>query len=206
MRLAVPVLCLSCLASSASAAVSTELIPTPVPSRAQAASVNAPVIVKASAKGSAKNEEYDDDARRCAFLGRFGAFTIINAEGTAAYKLGNGKYIADLKHYRDDANWWLYKPAGNGDPATTMWAFARKPRCGTYQVLRFANGAWRKFESTDAWGLNIGAGGIATAADVSGPTNQDLLDKLRELEGKLNTIQPGLTPSLQDLENQIKAK
>ena len=42
------------------------------------------------------------------------------------------------------------------------------------------------------------------AATVAEPTNQELLDKLRQIEGKLNAIQPGGRPSLLELEQQLK--
>lgn len=158
----------------------------------------------AAAAERAKQAEKVVEERRCAFLGNFGSFTLIGDTGTAAYRLGKGEYIADLRTAGDDPNWWIYRPTGNGDPSTTLWAFARKPICGKYTVLRFAKGAWRHYEKTDAWGIGLGSSGIRTSSP--GPTNQELLDKLREIEGKLNSIQPGSRPSLLEIENQIKAK
>lgn len=155
---------------------------------------------------AANNVKDDKEKRRCAFLGRFGCFTLIGSKGTAAYMLGNEQYIADLASEREDPNWWIYRAIGNGDPWTTGWAFARRPQCGKYTVLRFSNGAWRKYEQTDAWGTGLGESGGTAAVLDSGPTNQELLDKLRDIEGKLQEIQPGVRPSLEDLENQIKAK
>lgn len=146
----------------------------------------------------------DDDAdRRCVFLGRCGSFTLIGAEGTAAYLLGRDEYIADLVAAGEDENWWLYRVQGNGDPQTSMWAFARKPHCGKYRVLKYSNGAWRVFEDTRAWGAGLG-NSRRFAAATSEPSNQELLDKLRQIEGKLNAIQPGGRPSLSELEQQLK--
>ena len=143
---------------------------------------------------------------RCAYLGPVGSFHLFGREGTAAYLLGSGQYIADLSFSGEDNDYWQYQ-AANGDPTTGFWAFARHPdSCGRWWVWRYSNGAWRLFESTRAWGDGLGESVAKTAVRTTGPTNQELLDKLRELEGKLNTIQPGARPSLLDLENQIKSK
>ena len=167
---------------------------------------NAVIAGLVKTKLAARKDE-DDENRRCAFLGRFGSFTVIGSTGTAAYMLGKDKYIAGLRSAGEDPNWWMYRPTGNGDPSTTMWAFARNPRCGKYNVLRFANGAWRQYEQTSAWGIGLGGfSGAAAAASSAGPTNQELLDKLRDIEGKLNAIQPGPRPSLIDIENAVKNK
>lgn len=157
----------------------------------------------ASMKRTAQNVDENEPARRCAFLGRCGSFTVIGANGTAAYRLGNGQFIADLRSAGEDANWWLYRPVGSGDPSTVMWAFARFPRCGRYRVLRFANGAWRFYEQTEAWGNGLGQSG-GLQASFEGPTNTELLNKLQAIEGKLNDIQRSARPSLNDLEDLIK--
>lgn len=158
----------------------------------------------AAAKRIVRNAQNDGDARRCAFLGRFGSFTVIGSRGTAAYRLGNGRYIADLRSAGEDANWWFYRPVGNGDRSTAMWAFARFPQCGRYRVLRFANGAWWVYERTEAWGNGLGQSGGLQAASFDQPTNAELLNKLQVIEGKLNDIQPTARPSLKDLEDLIK--
>jgi hypothetical protein len=144
--------------------------------------------------------------RRCAFLGQCGSFTLISSNGTAAYVLGNERYIADLKSAGEDPNWWLYVPAG-GDLWTQKWAFARNPECGKYRVLRRVNGTWWEFDRTDAWGAGLGGSrAVPTAAAAGEPSNQQILNKLLDIEEKLNVIQPGPRPSLQDLENQIQRK
>lgn len=145
----------------------------------------------------------DDADRRCVFLGRCGSFTLIGGDGTAAYLLGREEYVADLVAAGEDDNWWLYQVRGNGDPQTRMWAFARKPHCGKHRVLRYSQGAWRAFEDTRAWGAGLGDS-RRFAASASEPSNQELLDKLRQIEGKLNAIQPGGRPSLSELEQQLK--
>ncbi|GAA4422369.1 hypothetical protein [Bremerella cremea] len=160
-----------------------------------------------------KDREGDGDVaekpeRRCAFSGRCGSFTILGPLGTAAYKIGGKGYIADLVVSDPDPNWWLYKPVSNGDPSTKMWAFARKPRCGKYSVLRFSNGAWRVYERTEAWGQGLGEDGTFAAEPTYGAPGasiDEVLDKLRDIEGKLKAIQPGPSPSLLDLERKIEA-
>lgn len=165
---------------------------------------NAASTSPASANRTTRTAQNDGEARRCAFLGRFGSFTVIGSGGTAAYRLGNGRYIADLQSAGEDANWWLYRPMANGDPSTVMWAFARFPQCGRYRVLRFANGAWWGYEHTEAWGNRLGQSGGLQAASFEEPTNAELLNKLQVIEGKLNDIQPTARPSLKDLEDLIK--
>lgn len=145
------------------------------------------------------------DERRCAFLGRCGSFTLIGAKGTAAYMLGRQQYIADLVVDDEDENWWIYSPVGNSDAATTKWAFAKRPFCGKYRVLRFANGRWWRFEDTTAWGIGLGdSGAQVSSAANTGPSNQELLDSLQRIEGKLKAIQPDNQPSLSDLEKQLR--
>lgn len=158
----------------------------------------------AAAKQITRNAQGDGEGRRCAFFGRFGSFTVIGSRGTAAYRLGNGRYIADLQSAGEDANWWLYRPVRNGDPSTIMWAFARFPRCGRYRVLRFAKGAWWVYEHTEAWGNRLGQAGGVQATSLDEPTNAELLNKLQVIEGKLNDIQPTARPSLKDIEDLIK--
>jgi hypothetical protein len=143
---------------------------------------------------------------RCAYLGRCGSFHVIGTGGTAAYLLGSGEFIADLSFSSQDNDYWQFR-ATNGDPATKFWAFAAHPdNCGRYWVWRYSNGAWRQFESTRAWGEGLGEPVVGSAAAATGPTNQELLENLREIEGRLKAIQPDGRPSLRDLENQIKAK
>lgn len=147
----------------------------------------------------------EDGGRRCAFLGRFGSFTVIGAEGTAAYRLGRGEYIADLEvAEQKDANWWLYRPVSNGDPWTEMWAFARRPQCGMYAVMRFSNGGWHLYESTHAWGENLGGSGEDIKKSASASVQNEVLDTVRRIEDKLKVIQPNNKPSLPDLEKLIK--
>lgn len=137
--------------------------------------------------------------RRCAFLGRFGSFTVIGSKGVAAYQLSDGQYIADLEAAGDDPNWWLYRPVSNGDATTTMWAFARKPHRGLYKVLRFANGRWKLYECTNAWGRGLGESGAALAS-----TNVEIIDELRAIREKLDLIQPRGGPSLLDIQNTVE--
>ncbi len=94
--------------------------------------------------------------RRCAYLGNWGSFHIVGSVGTAAYALDDERYIADLEFAGEDADYWAYRPTKKGDPNTTLWAFAKKPICGKYWVLRQSRGAWRKYEATDAWGEGHG--------------------------------------------------
>lgn len=161
------------------------------------------LVTVTPSSASAQRIDVNNGERRCAFLGRFGSFTVIGTAGTAAYSLGNNKYIADLVVAGEEANWWLYRPTSGGDPATRLWAFARQPWCGKYRVMRYSNGAWREYEQTEAWGR--GLGDSTTATFSAGPTNQVLLDTLRAIENKLKLIQPDQT-SLTDLENLLKAR
>lgn len=136
--------------------------------------------------------------RRCAFLGRSGAFIVTGSTGHAAYQLGNEKYIADLESAGTDRNWWLYRPVGNGDPSTTMWALETRPRGNMHRVLRFSNGRWRPYECTNAWG-NF-ADGTATAQSFS----VEVIDELRAIREKLELIQPADRPSLQDIQDSVQ--
>lgn len=142
---------------------------------------------------------------RCAYIGYWGSFHITGQTGTAAYRLGNQQYIADLSLAGANASFYYYRPIANGDPFITMWAFATQPFCGKYLVWFRHRGGWRQYEATRAWGIFGTPGGTVTSTP-DGPSNQELLDKLRDLEGKLNDIQPGNSPSLKDLEDQIKAR
>src|SRR4051794_28327941 len=94
-------------------------------------------IATAAPKKSESNTS--DNDRRCAYLGYCGGFTLIGSNGTAAYKLGDKRYIADLALEFEDDNWWVYHPTANGDRSTKAWAFARHPRGGKYTVMRFSN-------------------------------------------------------------------
>jgi hypothetical protein len=162
--------------------------------------------VSTRAKAASLKADNPEQRRRCAFLGQCGSFTLIGSNGTGAYILGNDRYIADLTSAGEDPNWWLYVPAG-GDPWTQKWAFARNPECGKYRVLRRVNGAWWDFDRTDAWGSGLGGSrAVPTAAAAGEPSNQQILNKLLDIEEKLNVIQPGARPSLQDLENQIQRR
>lgn len=120
--------------------------------------------------------------RRCAFLGRNGSFHLIGDSGTAAYQLGRDQYIADLVSVGQDANYWLYRPVANGDPSTVMWAFARRPICGRYGVLRYSNGTWRRFEATNAWGIGLGE---ELAGAASGDAIRDLQIDVRDLKERV---------------------
>jgi hypothetical protein len=165
-----------------------------------------PTLMPASQKADKANE-----ARRCAFLGPFGSFHLIGPKGTAAYLLGNEKYIADLVPAGEDANWWLYRPGEGSDPGTTMWAFSRHDQCnGMRSVLRFVNGVWCLYEEATGWG-NDGSTGVTVTTVSSQPSNAELLQKLRDIEDtlskiprKLNAIQRGNSPSLQELSDEIQ--
>jgi hypothetical protein len=160
------------------------------------------IIVAPGARGAQRADA--GQSTRCAYLGQCGSFHLIGDGGTAAYTLGGGQFIADLSFSSQDNDYWQYR-AQNGDPSTGYWAFARRPdRCGRYMVWRFANGTWCRYESTRAWGKGLGES-IAKAA-ASEPTNQELLDKLNDVLIKLDTIQPGARPSLEDIENQIRSR
>lgn len=150
-------------------------------------------------------QEADGGAeRRCAFIGPCGSFTVIGFEGTAAYRLGHRRFIADLESAGEDPNWWLYRSVAHGDGVTTMWALARRPSCGKHTIMRFSNGAWRFYDRTDAWGEGLGeALQRAMAQSEPEPSNSELLEKLRDIESKLKAIQPGSSPSLEDLQNQL---
>src|SRR4051812_31126709 len=82
-------------------------------------------------------DQIDGETRRCAFIGPCGSFTVVGSTGTAAYKLGDNRYIADLAPVGDEPNWWIYRPASNGDPSTLLWAFARRREHGKYSVMRY---------------------------------------------------------------------
>lgn len=110
---------------------------------------------------------YQAAARRCAYLGRWGSFHIINAGGTAAYVLGRGQYIADLAFAGEDQNFWYYSPTNGGDQATAKWAFARQPdRCGRYWVWRMDRAGWHRYESTRAWGEGLGESAVFGSAET----------------------------------------
>jgi hypothetical protein len=153
-----------------------------------------PVALSAPSKTEAVSlkAEKAEEARRCAFLGMFGSFHLIGSKGTAAYMLGNDKYIADLRAAGEEKNWWLYRPTGNGDPWTTMWAFARNRGCdGKYSVLRKVNGVWCQYEQTEAWGDELDRPGqvpVRAFSDEGGPSNAELLEKLRGMDDKLDAI------------------
>jgi hypothetical protein len=101
-------------------------------------------------------ESLFDYKTRFAYLGRCGSFHLIGAGGSAAYLLGNEKYVADLRSVGDDANHYRYQPS-KGDRSTTGWAFSRKPdNCGLYPVWRQQDGRWHLFERTTAWGIGLG--------------------------------------------------
>jgi hypothetical protein len=146
--------------------------------------------------------------RRCAYIGYCGSFTLIGDTGTAAYKIGNNRYLADIELENEDENWWVYAVRAHGDGATKGWAFSRHPHGGRYRVLRYSNGAWRLFDRSEAWGIGLGEsfGEARTAVRDTGPSNQELLNVLRDIEGKLKTIQPESSPSLKDIEYLIKSK
>lgn len=169
-----------------------------------------PVAQRAPAKTETVSlkAEKAEEARRCAFLGMFGSFHLIGAKATAAYTLGNEKFVADLRYDGEDANWWFYSPTGNGDAWTTRWAFARRRDCGgKFSVFRLVNGVWCFYEQTEAWGLGLDRFFGSAAAPVSadgGPSNQELLNKLERIESKLRLIQPNdVGPSLEDLNRRI---
>lgn len=153
-----------------------------------------------------QHNDDDDENRRCAYLGKLGAFTLTGPKGTAAYMLGRTKYIADLVPSGEEANWWLYRPTDNSDPDTIMWAFAKHPICGKYAVLRFTKGSWKTFEQTTAWGNELNGSGAAEAVFRTGASNEELMRELRAIKEKLNFIQPGEKPSLKELEQQILKK
>jgi hypothetical protein len=75
-------------------------------------------------------------------------------------------------------------------------------------VLRYSNGGWRQYDQDDAWGLGLGEQSRPKVKGVgsSGPSNQEILNKLLQLEAKLNGIQPSDRPSLEDIQNLIKAR
>jgi hypothetical protein len=133
-------------------------------------------------------QDADDAARRCAFLGRQGSFHLIGAQGTAAYRLGNGQYIADLAAAGEDANYWYYRPQQNGDQFTSLWAFARRPNCGRYWVWRQDRGGWHRYEATNAWG--IGLGGVA-AKSGSSDAIVDLQIDVRDLKERVLKLEKG---------------
>jgi hypothetical protein len=132
---------------------------------------------------------------RCAYIGYWGSFHITGKVGTAAYWLGNKPYIADLSLDRATPSFFYYRPA-NGDPFITMWAFGRQPDCGRHWVWFRDRSGWRQYELTRAWGEGLdGTAGPVTTVN-GGPGNEEILEKLRDIEGTVDTI----------LENQLKAK
>ena len=113
-----------------------------------------------------KEQAYPKDLR-CAYIGRWGSFHLIGTGGSAAYALGNDKFVADLRSVGQDADYWYYTPS-KGDPSTSEWALARKPDgCGMYWVWRGDGGRWHPYEPTRAWGLGLG-GEQGTATSVRG--------------------------------------
>ena len=168
-------------------------------------SVLAPCVAVAQPRITDRAFE-DENVRRCAYIGYCGSFTLIGDSGTAAYKIGNNRYIADIEFEKEDEKWWVYRIRGNSDGTTKGWAFSRHPHCGKYRVLRYSNGAWRLFDRSDAWGIGLGESFGESTAEVrtTGPSNQELLDTLRRIESRLDDIQPGGRPSLQELEKQIE--
>lgn len=144
------------------------------------------------AVGSVSAEaKQEDDARRCAFLGRCGSFHLIGPSGTAAYNLGNAQYIADLASAGEDRLFWFYRPL-NGDVATNLWAFARQPdRAGRYWVWRRDQRGWRRYEGTRAWGIGLGESG---AAGASGDALFDLQNDVRDLKKRVKTLEDAAPP------------
>jgi hypothetical protein len=125
-------------------------------------------------------------ARRCAFIGRRGSFHLIGAKGTAAYKLGKDKYVADLEAAGEDANYWYYLPQQKGDQFTTMWAFARRPDCGRYWVWRHDRRGWGQYEATDAWGDELNG---STAGATTGSAIERLQFDVRDLQQRMRTLE-----------------
>src|SRR6266496_157237 len=134
-----------------------------------------PCCDEALGQKPAGNKQEEKNERRCVYLGRSGSFHIIGSGGSAAYVLGNRKYISDLRENGEDANFW-YFTTSNGDPATNGWAFARKANCdGTYWVWRSDRGGWHAYEATRAWGNGLG-GSFAQMA--SGPSLGERVERL----------------------------
>jgi hypothetical protein len=102
-----------------------------------------------------KTSETEPEGRiitRCAYIGNFGSFHLVGVGGTAAYQLGDRKYICDLSFSKEDNAFWYYRPT-NGDRFTSHWAFSRQPDCcGRYWVWRHDGGGWSRYELTKAWG------------------------------------------------------
>lgn len=125
-------------------------------------------------------------ARRCAFNGSRGSFHFIGDQGTAAYKLGNEKFVASLVASGEDADYWYYVPTQNGDQFTTRWAFARQPNCDGYWVWRHDRSGWRRFEATDAWG-----DGLTRQTRVATSVNsiERLQFDVRDLQNRVRTLE-----------------
>jgi len=139
-------------------------------------------VTKSASKGTTVIAE---DQRRCAYLGKWGSFHLIGSAGSAAYALGNDRFIADLTFVREDTLYWYYRPS-KGDASTTLWAFARRPYCGKYWVWRHAQGGWKRYEATRAWGDGLGAPTTAqTAIDVV----DQLQLRVQDLENRVKTLE-----------------
>lgn len=149
------------------------------------------------------NKEHQEEHRRCAYLGRCGSFTLIGNNGTAAYILGNEEFIADLEAAGEDQHWWIYRTINGGDDKTKKWAFARRPECGRYRVLRLVNGNWCEHEQVHAWGNLNGARASSTQVKQT-QAQQNIGQLLKDIYDKLEDIQPMGAPSLKDISNQIK--
>lgn len=125
----------------------------------------------------------DEDDRRCAYLGYWGSFHLTGPIGTAAYKLGRERYLADLTFDREDNAHWFFRAGNGSDQSTAQWAFSRQPdRCGRYWVWRSDKNGWHRYESTRAWGNRLG--GSAQAQQVR--TEPSVSRRLVDLETTVN--------------------
>lgn len=144
---------------------------------------------KANAHAPAKAER----ERRCAYLGYWGSFHITGDIGTAAYALGNAKYVADLAFEKEDNGHWYYRAGFGGDNFTSQWAFSRHPDgCGRYWVWRSDRGGWHRYEATRAWGdpLTTGSESVQVRAEKSVTQRlTDLEEDVSELKAKVNLPQ-----------------
>ncbi len=171
------------------------LIPASSPASAKQLGGQQDPGVQRQAQAGAQAQEKKEE-RRCAYLGFWGSFHLIGAGGSAAYHLGNDRYVADLRSNGQDDHYWYYAPA-NGDQFTSRWAFARPDNCGMAWVWRRDRGGWHRYELTRAWGdgLSERSHGANVSAEDAPATKKDvdvIVGFLKNMEAELKEIRTKL--------------
>jgi hypothetical protein len=127
---------------------------------------------------------------RCTYLGKWGSFHLIGSRGTAGYKFNGNKYLADLAFSRETEEYYYYKQTGHGDPAISLWAFAKFPASPEkYEVWRRTTKGWRRYECAERWGENLNSAVPVAATDT------DILNRLDAVERTVEKHEQILNPS-----------